>query len=159
MLDGLLLIDSNARVLSANPALLSMLKLAREQVVGRDLHELLSEDDKALADSLLIAVAAEPIQERSARFLGKDGVPVALTLNAAAHRDASTDVQGAVLVIRDDRILKETQAHLQMTGRLSAIGTVAAGVAHEINNPLAYVIANVEYSIEELQDAKGSLSK
>jgi signal transduction histidine kinase len=44
---------------------------------------------------------------------------------------------------------------LLLSDRLISIGTLAAGVAHEINNPLAYVVGNVEFAIERLS-AKGS---
>jgi signal transduction histidine kinase len=40
---------------------------------------------------------------------------------------------------------KQMQEHLAISDRMSSIGTLAAGVAHEINNPLAAVIANLEY--------------
>ena len=57
------------------------------------------------------------------------------------------------LVIRDDRQLRQAQAQLQMTDRMAAVGTVAAGVAHEINNPLAYVMSNLDYVVEELVES------
>ncbi len=45
---------------------------------------------------------------------------------------------------------REAQAELMQADRLSAIGTLAAGVAHEINNPLAYVLLNLQYLVREL---------
>jgi signal transduction histidine kinase len=42
---------------------------------------------------------------------------------------------------------------LLLSDRLISIGTLAAGVAHEINNPLAYVLGNIEFAIERLTDA------
>src|SRR5690606_7583920 len=41
-------------------------------------------------------------------------------------------------------------AALEHTDRLASLGTLAAGVAHEINNPLAYVVSNLGYSIEQI---------
>ncbi|WP_257453971.1 ATP-binding response regulator [Archangium lipolyticum] len=45
---------------------------------------------------------------------------------------------------------KQLQARLLLTDRMASVGTLAAGVAHEINNPLAYVTANLGYAHEEL---------
>ena len=44
--------------------------------------------------------------------------------------------------------LRAAQQKLMAADRLISIGTMAAGVAHEINNPLAYVLANVEFALE-----------
>ncbi|WP_437726564.1 hybrid sensor histidine kinase/response regulator [Sorangium sp. So ce861] len=46
--------------------------------------------------------------------------------------------------------LAQTQARLVLAGRMASVGTLAAGVAHEINNPLAFVIANVDAAIRRI---------
>jgi PAS domain S-box-containing protein len=45
---------------------------------------------------------------------------------------------------------KQMQARLLLADRMASVGTLAAGVAHEINNPLAYLVANLGYAHEEL---------
>ena len=45
----------------------------------------------------------------------------------------------------------ELQKRLMIADRLASVGTLAAGVAHEINTPLSYVIANIDMILEELR--------
>lgn len=42
------------------------------------------------------------------------------------------------------------QARMMLSDRLSSVGTLAAGISHEINNPLAYVLSNVSFARDEL---------
>ncbi|MBI3184187.1 MAG: response regulator [Myxococcales bacterium] len=53
------------------------------------------------------------------------------------------------------RALGEVKAQLMLADRLASVGTLAAGVAHEINNPLSYVIANLAFVGEELDHLAG----
>jgi PAS domain S-box-containing protein len=53
-------------------------------------------------------------------------------------------------VIRDVTTRREITAKMMEVDRMLAIGTLAAGVGHEINNPLAYVLANVDYVLASL---------
>ncbi len=54
--------------------------------------------------------------------------------------------------ISEDRRLREQLIHSE---RLSAVGQLVAGVAHEINNPLAYVVASLELMISRLPELTG----
>ncbi|HEX8113274.1 MAG TPA: ATP-binding protein, partial [Kofleriaceae bacterium] len=59
-------------------------------------------------------------------------------------------VTGAVLVSRDVSDQKQTEMHLMVSDRMASVGTLAAGVAHEINNPLASVIANLDMALDDI---------
>ena len=58
---------------------------------------------------------------------------------------------GAVMVFRDVTEEKKLQKRLELADRLASLGTMAAGVAHEINNPLAVVLANAGFMAEDLR--------
>jgi len=52
--------------------------------------------------------------------------------------------------------LHATRAQLLLADRLAAIGQLAAGVGHELNNPLAYVLSNITYVHDELSQTKSA---
>ena len=62
--------------------------------------------------------------------------------------DGKTRILGVFRDISDrvqaDKDIRERDAQIQLSSHLSSIGTLAAGVAHEINNPLTYVLGNLE---------------
>ncbi|HWO14419.1 MAG TPA: response regulator [Polyangiaceae bacterium] len=59
-------------------------------------------------------------------------------------------VSGVVTVVRDITEERSTQTRLLVADRMASIGMLAAGVAHEINNPLAAVLANLELATDQL---------
>jgi PAS domain S-box-containing protein len=61
--------------------------------------------------------------------------------------------------VRDETEVKKLQAMLRQSDRLTSMGTLAAGVAHEINNPLTYVLHNVETLSEDLPALGSALAR
>ena len=83
-----------------------------------------------------------PAPVREFRLRRKGGAPIATELVGVP---VIFDGEPAMVSIgRDVAGRKEMQAHILQTDRLVALGTLAAGVAHEINNPLTYVMGNLE---------------
>ena len=103
----------------------------------------------------------QPTRERLQRVFSGEawGAPLQVRVHRGDETDADVeflgmsirwDDQSAALVIgRDLGQRRELQAQLIQADRFSAVGTLAAGVAHEINNPLAYVLLNLEYLLRE----------
>ena len=58
---------------------------------------------------------------------------------------------GAVIVARDVTEKKRTEAQLMISDRMASVGTLAAGVAHEINNPLAAVTVNIDLALRVVE--------
>jgi len=61
-------------------------------------------------------------------------------------------------IATDTTELKRMQSRLVFADRMASVGTLAAGVAHEINNPLAYIIASIDFAAEEVRGKAAALS-
>jgi signal transduction histidine kinase len=108
----------------------------------------------AVADLRGLVVDSNPAARR---LLGTDprGESLqAVEARARAARDAVVDVQsmplttmdgrvGSALVLTDQTQSRGVERRLQRVARLETIGSLAAGIAHEVNNPLAYIRANL----------------
>lgn len=68
-----------------------------------------------------------------------DGDPVPLLVNAAVLRDGDGNAAGHVLLLADIRNLKLLEEQLRRSERLASLGRLAAGIAHEIRNPLSSI--------------------
>lgn len=68
-------------------------------------------------------------------------------------RDEAGQVTGVAGVSRDVTEQKKLQTQLMVSDRMASIGTLAAGVAHEINNPLSCIIANLEMIAHDVNTA------
>ncbi|MEW5847815.1 MAG: response regulator [Myxococcota bacterium] len=119
---------------------------SREQYLGRSARELLGGE---------AAVVHEAANERALRgervvYEWSDGANEEVRHFQTALsplRDETGQVMGLVGVGRELTEQKRLQSHLMVSDRMASVGTLAAGVAHEINNPLASVIANLDLAI------------
>ena len=77
-----------------------------------------------------------------------DGSQAAVEVAVSLRRYIGEDY--LLAVARDITERKQLEIQLAQADRLASVGVLAAGVAHEINNPLAYILNNVSYALSEL---------
>ena len=124
-----------------------------EQMVGLSAMELIAPDDRRRASKDLAVIAEGKIKETKTveyRLLRQDGSTFPAEFHAAEIRGAHGEVTHVMTTFSDISERKQVQAKLALSDRMSSVGMLAAGVAHEINNPLSYVLLNVESLAEDL---------
>ncbi len=138
------------RIVYANAATYSLLGYdSISDLLGKPALEFFSRTERPLAMQR-IQDAADTGNTFSDRFhmirkSGEEGAFEVTTMTVQYDGDSAT-----VHVARDITQALHMQTKLAQTERLSSLGTLAGGVGHEINNPLAYMTANLSYLAEEL---------
>jgi|GEM_PF-1453431 PAS domain S-box-containing protein len=150
--------DARGAVTSWNRAATELIGRAENEVLSQrflDAVPLRSEEGTLLTDDPVLALQHVDRLSLTAKL---DGRTVAGTV-ASLHR--GTDRYGAVVALRDLTELLEARHRLELAARLTSIGVLAAGVAHEINNPLSVVMSNVSYALDatEAGETKDALAE
>lgn len=138
---GLLAVDLDGRVTRLNSALEHILDLRRDAAIGKRVEELFSED---FADTLLQVLGKDGWRLREIRNIYKLHTATRgnrnLVLNIAlAPLQDGQGQTGALVVLEDVTARISLEEQLQQREKLSSIGLLAAGVAHEVNTPLTGV--------------------
>jgi two-component system NtrC family sensor kinase len=138
---GLLAVDPVGRVTRLNSALEDILDLRRDEAIGKRVEDLFSED---FADTLKQVLGTDGWRLREIRNIYKihtatrEGRTVVLNIAIAPLQD-SHEQTGVLVVLEDVTSRIRLEEQLQQREKLSSIGLLAAGVAHEVNTPLTGV--------------------
>jgi PAS domain S-box-containing protein len=149
--DGVALLDHRGNLLMANRRLALLLGVEDAvQLSGHPLTEFVAEEDRRRAEAALGGRLGDGAPDAPFRFrLGDEAFDGEIK---AAVLDPDGGAAGAqVVVVRDVTEQRKLRARLAQADRMASVGMLAAGVAHEINNPLTYVLANLEGLAAELR--------
>ena len=126
-----------------------------ESMIGTNLLEFPSGDHQlALRAAFERLLATGEPQGFEAAAVASDGSTAWFSTRLGPVK-ADGRVSGVVVVARDVSDKKQTELHLMVADRMASVGTLAAGVAHEINNPLASVIANLDMALQDVMSIAG----
>jgi len=147
---GLVALDGKGRIISFNRAAEATLRLPSYQVTGRTASEVLPRQVldmvAALKDSTRTAIG----KEFDCSFPDGRIVPLDVTLSSLKGEDGA--VWGTIILCRDLTEVQSLKREVETSRRLASLGRLAAGVAHEIRNPLSSIKGFATYFKERYRD-------
>jgi len=150
-----LVADRHGRITVVNKAAERNTGYSREGIIGADFTSLVQESDRArLLPLVLSAMRGEPASAIEVRIAKPDGKGFAhIAFNTAPILSAYGELDAVVFVGQDLTEVRELQKQVIHTEKLATLGQVAAGVAHELNNPLTSITVYTNYLFKKLAGA------
>lgn len=139
--DMISILDEDSRIIKANKAFAGRFGLAPRDVILKKCHELFQGQVSAIEcpDVKMLDQTSPITLETADPYTGK-----IFLVSTFPFYSAESKTRGTVRIARDITQAKENEMRLIMSERLAALGQMASGVAHEINNPLAAIAGCVD---------------
>ncbi len=139
MTDGLVTLDLEGRVVTWNAMAEHLTRLAAEEIRGQPAGDVFRESKEFCELLLDTMTQRRAFAHVAVSFHRPDGQGLPVEMSTSPLKGAEGQDLGVVGIFRDMTAQRELEAQLRRADRLAALGTLAAGVAHEIRNPLVFV--------------------
>jgi len=153
--DGIVVISKEQIITTFNPAIEEMSGISSSHAIGKSLESVFSGEsrlleltDKTINSGITFSDSDFQIIRRWDRRV----FPISLIISPFS--DEGGNIAGAILVLRDMSRAKELEENLRKADRLASMGTLAAGMAHEIKNPLGGLRGAAQLLQEEIKSEK-----
>jgi PAS domain S-box-containing protein len=157
---GMYLKDSEGRYVMVNPEMAKVLGVRIEQAIGRSAEEILGSEEAArIAEEEQRAVASGQAQSRNQYFPDRTSHSSALLIRFPLILEGRRPQIGGFAIdtteqMRAEAELKRSREALHQSEKMSALGSLLAGLSHELNNPLSVVVGQALIMEEKAADQR-----
>ncbi len=158
MADGLMSVDMQGAIVTINPAARTLLGLSRiTDIEGKNIAAIFGESSQLVLLVRKIIHHSVPVSQREIEIKKESEVQTILLSSSILHDDKGIPLE-IILNLHDITELKKLEARMRQSERLAGLGTLAAGMAHEIRNPLSAIKTFVQLLPRKV-DKPGFLEK
>lgn len=154
---GVMTFDRNGCVITLNRAAEEMLALTREQAANKTCRDIFGEGNvcKAVQETIEQLLPSVRLETELKQTNG----PMWIGFNTAALTDRQGASLGVILSFSDLTEVKRLQEQVELRERLTALGEMSAGIAHELRNPMAVIVGYLKLVSKKTGDAEQKIIK
>lgn len=145
---GLIITSLDGRINFINEAGLQILGLPMQDILGHSIQTLFREP---LPLSQVRVLLAENKLDRIERSFMKNQAACLIGMNLSFLHSQKGTPSGLILIFQDITQVRKMEQQIRMQERMAALGTMAAGIAHEVRNPLAAIRGSVQILRDDLE--------
>ncbi len=140
-----------------NGALTRLTGLKRADALGRALSGFAPEEDRAGLEAVLDrSLGGKPVDGHEMRLATTGGAEARVAFNTAPVRSGAGEVEAVVAIGQDLTRLRNLEAAAEQAEKMAGLGRLAAGIVHELNNPLVAVTMYAESLYEKWAFSNGA---